>query len=271
MAFVPLSGQAVFDAQGNLIEDALLYVYDTGTTSKRNVFATSALDPTKALPNPIQISGGTLPVMFTGAGDYDLFFYDKTNALIRTVIGLPGDVVAASGATSSGLATGDYVASHQTGNRSGFVRANGGSIGSSASNGSERANDDCHALFVFLWTQDQSADQLTVSGGRSPAGAEADWQANKTISLPDLQNRVPLGVGDQGHAGSQASITGALAPAGTVLGALGGEAAHTLTEAEIGGTATGGPTGTTTNVVGGTVTPHNTLPPFSAVSWYLKL
>jgi hypothetical protein len=39
-----------------------------------------------------------------------------------------------------------------------------------------------------------------VSGGRSSAGAEADWSANKTIALPDDRGRLEIGVPDMGGA-----------------------------------------------------------------------
>ena len=54
---------------------------------------------------------------------------------------------------------------------SGWVRANGRTIGSVTSGGTERANADSEALFLYLWAADAS---LSVSGGRG-ANAADDW------------------------------------------------------------------------------------------------
>ena len=46
----------------------------------------------------------------------------------------------------------------------GWVRCNGRSLGSPSSGATERANTDCQALFLHLWTADAT---LAVSGGRA--------------------------------------------------------------------------------------------------------
>jgi len=58
-----------------------------------------------------------------------------------------------------------------TGVRSGFVRANGRTIGSATSGATERANADAQALFEYLWNTDAN---LAVSTGRG-ASSNADW------------------------------------------------------------------------------------------------
>jgi microcystin-dependent protein len=111
-----------------------------------------------------------------------------------------------------------------------WVRANGRTIGSAVSGGTERANDDTEDLFLHLWDKDAN---LAVSGGRG-ATAAADWAANKTIALPDFRGRVPLGLDDMGStaAGRLSGGTFAFGSA-TALGSYGGEAANTLATANL--------------------------------------
>jgi microcystin-dependent protein len=116
-----------------------------------------------------------------------------------------------------------------TGTLSGFVRANGRTIGSSTSGATERANADTQSLFEYLWGADSN---LTVSGGRG-ASANADWTANKTIALPDWAGRAIAGLDDMG-AGAKGRLTSSYFGAdATVLGATGGAESQTLTQAQM--------------------------------------
>lgn len=65
----------------------------------------------------------------------------------------------------------------------GWVRLNGGTIGSATSGASERANADTHDLFVLLWNEFDNSI-CPVVGGRGTS-AENDWAANKKLTLPD--------------------------------------------------------------------------------------
>lgn len=197
MAFVPISGQPAYD-QGYPVDGALLYAFDAGTTTPRNLYLTSAIDPEHVHTIPVQMVDGVWPVMFAGPGDYDLVIYGQDGEQIRRLEGLPGDPTVGSPVTTfdplAQVSTGDVVLAHRTGPRSGYVRANadGLTIGNGASVATERANDDCHALFVFLYNFDQS---LAVSGGRGSGGAEVDWSANKTIALPNESGRFNIPAG----------------------------------------------------------------------------
>ncbi len=79
----------------------------------------------------------------------------------------------------------------------GWVICQGGTIGDAGSGASARANVDTQDLFVHLY-DDFSNAQLAVSGGRG-ADAETDFDAGKTIELPDLRQRFPLGLGVTDH------------------------------------------------------------------------
>jgi hypothetical protein len=81
--------------------------------------------------------------------------------------------------------------------RSGWVRANARTIGSSSSGATERANADTETLFLFLWNN-FSDTRAPVSGGRGGSAA-ADWAANKTIGTIDMRGRAAFGGDDMGN------------------------------------------------------------------------
>lgn len=88
----------------------------------------------------------------------------------------------------------------------GWVRLRGGTIGSASSGASERAHADTHDLFVLLWNEfDNTA--APVIGGRG-ASAEADWTANKRITLFD----------DRGLFDRAFDDAATVNPAGTAIG-----------------------------------------------------
>lgn len=234
MAFVPLSLQTIFDG-GYAVLNARLYAYEAGTTTPRALYRTAALDPTQQHTTPVQADGnGRFPPMFAGVGSYDVRITDADGALVAEVSGLQGDPTPAGSGTTYDplrqLPTGFLGAIHSTGRRAGWVRANGRTIGSSASAGDERADNDCYALFLLLWADTHQ----TVAGGRGQT-AQDDWDAAKTITVPSYQGRFVMGAANMGNASEATGRLdgGLLATDGAVLGATGGEAAHKLVTAEL--------------------------------------
>jgi hypothetical protein len=142
-------------------------------------------------------------------------------------------VIGASSGTGTGsvvdattvLATGDLKVRYATGTLSGFVRANGRTIGSESSGATERANADCEELFIHLWTEDAN---LSVSTGRG-ATAAADWAANKTIALPDWRGRALAALDDMGNSAAGRLTSTYFGTSAIALGAAGGNEATTLT------------------------------------------
>jgi microcystin-dependent protein len=132
------------------------------------------------------------------------------------IVGMPPGVILPYGATTA---------------PAGWVRANGRTIGSASSGGTERANADTSALFTFLWTN-YGDSVCAVSSGRG-ASAAADYAANKTITLPDLRGRGLFGLDDMGN--SAAGRLGSVITSQTTNGASGGTETHTLTEAQLPG------------------------------------
>jgi hypothetical protein len=127
------------------------------------------------------------------------------------------------------LATGDLKVKYGTGTVTGFVRANGRTLGSATSGATEYANSAAQTLFEYLWTADAN---LSVSTGRG-ASANADWTANKTIALPDWRGRALAGLDDMGNSAASRLTATYFGTTATTLGAAGGAESRTLTAAQI--------------------------------------
>lgn len=112
---------------------------------------------------------------------------------------------------------------------SGWLKANGTTIGSAASGATNRANADTEALFSLLWVNfDNATLPIQTSGGVATtrgASAAADFAANKRLPVPDFRDYFPrvwkdnLSGGFSGNIGveqldSMQRITGTV---GTVL------------------------------------------------------
>lgn len=107
----------------------------------------------------------------------------------------------------------------------------GKTIGNASSGGTNRANDDTKMLFFKLWTSFTNTE-LPVSGGRG-GSALADWNANKTITIPDLRGRTSVGKDDMGGTTASRITLAGSGITGTTLGATGGAQTHTLSTAEL--------------------------------------
>lgn len=105
----------------------------------------------------------------------------------------------------------------------GWVMANGMSIGDATSGANGRSNADCEYLFTMLWEAFPN-DILAVSGGRG-ANAAADWAAHKSIVLPDLRGRVTVGRDEMGYSAA-GRVTGLDDP--DQIGSSGGVDKNTL-------------------------------------------
>lgn len=113
----------------------------------------------------------------------------------------------------------------------GWIFANGLTIGNASSGATGRANADTEDLFTLLWNTFANA-QLAVSGGRG-ASAAADYAANKTIALPDLRGRGLFGSDTMGTSAASRLTSGGSGVDGATLGATGGSQTHTLTTSEM--------------------------------------
>lgn len=101
-----------------------------------------------------------------------------------------------------------------------YLFLNGQTIGNGASAGTARANEDVRAYWLALYSSQADA-QAPVSGGRG-ASADIDFDAGKTIALPDKRGRVHAGTNTMGTATANRLTTAGSAVNGDVLGTTGG-------------------------------------------------
>lgn len=199
---------------------------------------------------------GTANILASGVGTSELADLGVTEgklaAAVTAKLHFTGQVV-------------DYIGTSTGSPPTGWVWANGQTIGNASSAGTARANADTEALFLLIYAGMADAE-APVSGGRG-ASAAADYAANKTITLPDMRGRASYGDGNMGGTSDIARITATLNFDGTVLGKAGGAATHTNTSAEMfqhTHTATHGHPGSTADA-------HTHLPPIggggSTLQW----
>jgi hypothetical protein len=229
---VNISLQQQFDSQGLPLGGGKLYTFQSGTSTPQTAYKDIAL--TLAHQNPVELdASGRVPQMFFADGTIKLRLTSRDGG---TVV-FEADFMPVLGASSSGVggssvdattvfATGDLKHRYQDGVISGWVRANGNTIGSATSGATERANADCQSLFQYLWTNDTS---LTVSTGRG-ASAAADWAANKTIALPDMRGRTLAGMDTMGSTNASRIHTIA---GSNILGQTGGNQLYSILKANL--------------------------------------
>ncbi len=108
----------------------------------------------------------------------------------------------------------------------GYVLGESGTIGSGASGGTARANEDTRRLYYLFWN-DWADTEAPVTGGRG-ASAQADFDADKTLTLPDLRGRmfINIGIGPE-------NIEGGNPGTERIIGTYGGTEEHVQLEAEL--------------------------------------
>ena len=103
---------------------------------------------------------------------------------------------AAAADLATAVSTGTVAAFALFSPPTGWLKANGTTVGNAAS-GATRANADTAALFAALW--DVAALAILTSGGSGStrgASAAADYAANKRLTLPDLRGEFLRGWAD---------------------------------------------------------------------------
>ncbi len=150
-------------------------------------------------------------------------------ALIAAALNSASGAAFLTAIGAGGFFTGDIKARYGTGALTGYVRLNGNTIGSATSGAGERANADTQTLFQYLWDTDPN---LVVGAGRGVSSI-ADWNANKSITLPDLRGRTIAGLDGMGF-----TLAGRLTSTYTtgtpdLLGSGAGAESQTLTAAQI--------------------------------------
>ncbi|EKS37755.1 hypothetical protein [Afipia clevelandensis] len=243
---ISLAGVQQFDVLGRLLGGAKVYWIQAGTTSTpQNAYYDAGL--VTPLANPLTLGADArIPFHYLADGQIKVRIVDS-DGVTRfeqdniLVIGPSSGEGGGGGVDPTTVfQTGDVLWMPIQGTRTGWVRANGRTMGSASSGATERANADTATLYAYLWNN-FSNTICPVSTGRG-ANASADFAANKTITLLDWRGYVPGGLDDMGNSAASRwanvpVVSGDTVTAGAVLG----EATHQIIKAELPADA---PTGT---------------------------
>lgn len=234
-----LSMQTVVDQNGKPIPGALVYFYQVGTVSTRqDSFQDSGLMMPWQWPLPTD-AYGRIPAFYLASGSVHVRITDPTGLQIfdvpsALVIGPSGGGGAGSAVDPTAIAsTGDMKFRATSETLTGWVRMNGQTIGNAVSGATGRANADAQNLFVYLWNNYPNTI-CPVSSGRGASGL-ADFNANKTIGLPDMRATGIVGMDGMGNAalGAFTAAVPFTIGNGTTAGSTGGEITHNLTTAQL--------------------------------------
>ncbi len=234
-------GMQFFDNSGKLLSGGTLFYFSAGTSTPQTVY----LDSGGVTPYSSGSVDGISYVQLNSAGrlenplylgpvsNYKELLTDYTGAISgpvggNTIAPWPEDNIPAAPTsdTTQQVITGTLRGYIGTVEPSGYVFASGRSVGNPSSSATGRANSDTQALFVLLWNSDLTNTYFVVAAGRG-SSALADFSANKTITLPDLRGRAPIGLDNMGGTDAgRLDWTNA-------IGYAGGEQYHTLTATEM--------------------------------------
>lgn len=220
----PLSLVQQFDSTGAPLANGQLTFFVAGTVgTKQNAFQDFGL--TVPLANPVTLDAtGRVPQHWLADGLIHIQLTDSQGLVyVDTTMQVLGPSTGGGGGGGSVdpttiLATGDLKVKYGVGPLSGFVRANALTIGNATSGATERANGDTQNLFIYLYGVDPN---LVVSGGRT-GNALTDYNANKTIALPDGRGRALAALDDMGNTPAGRLTATYFGTSAIVLGAAGG-------------------------------------------------
>lgn len=234
---ISLSLSQQFDSEGLPLSGGKLYFFAAGTTTPQTVYQDTSL--TIAHPNPITLgSDGRIPSFYAADGSIKIRLTDRNGVEIIAVDQIlvigpsSGTGTPPSVDSTTILATGDMKHRLGTGPLSGFVRANGRTIGSASSSGTELASSTAQALFEHIWANFSDTMCPVLPSGRG-ATALADWTANKTIGTPDFRGRALAGLDGMGNTGAARITNLTMVPDADTLGAVGGTQVQLLDRADL--------------------------------------
>lgn len=225
---------------GTPLSGGLLYFYIVGSVATpQNSYQDTGLtilnpwpltlDANGRVP-PFYLADGSVHVRLTDSGGVVQFDYPSMLVIGPSGGGGGGGSVDPTTIASTGdikfRATGEIL--------SGWVKANGQTIGSATSGATGRANADTQNLFVYLWTNCPDAHCPVLSG--RGGSALADFNANKQITLLDLRGRIPYGLDDMGASASGRLLSQNITGPGdttTTPNGVAGETNHTISQAQI--------------------------------------
>ncbi|MBX3583550.1 MAG: hypothetical protein KF810_16820 [Rhizobiaceae bacterium] len=222
------------DASNAPYTGAKAYFFDVGTTTPQITYTDAALSIPHDHPVVALANGWFPPVFLPDQSSHrlrildgdDNTLWDVDNISVPTTT--PPEIPDSETPTEQLFQTGDLKWAIRSSAPTGWVRANGRTIGSAASGASERANADCEDLYLLLWNN----TTLSVAGGRGGT-ANGDWAADKAINLPDLRGRVVIGPDSFGNSAAGRVTDANLGADSDTLLSAGGAETHTLIVAEL--------------------------------------
>lgn len=225
---------------GTPLASGLLYFYQVGTVATpQNSYQDTGL--TILNPWPLTLdANGRVPPFYLADGSVHVRLTDSSGVVqfdypSMLVIGPSGGGGGGGSVDPTTIASTGDIKFRATGETlSGWVKANGQTIGSATSGATGRANSDTQNLFVYLWTNCPDT-HCPVLGGRGASGL-ADFNANKQLTLLDLRGRIPYGLDDMGNTASGRLLAQNITGAGdtpTTPNGVAGETNHTISQAQI--------------------------------------
>lgn len=197
-----------YDENGRVATGALAYFYEAETSTPITVYTDTALTTAHAFP-VVANSRGVFPPIYIdyASGPYRAVIKSSAGIILNDAAYIPNEAPPSSGGGVSVtetqiFRTGFAMWVPQTGPIDGFVRMNGRTIGSASSGATEYAAAGAEDLFTWIWSKIGDT-YAPVSSGRGISAA-VDWAANKTIVVPSMQGRAPIGADDMG--GSAANV-----------------------------------------------------------------
>ena len=194
---IPLALAQQQDINGLPLAGCLLYFFVAGTVATpQNSYQDFGLTQTN--PNPLTCDQtGRIPMFWLANGLIHARLTDASgNVQVDTTMQVLGPSTGGGGGggtidPTTIAATGDIKVRLTSETLTGWVMANGQTIGNAASGATQRANADTQNLFVYLWTNCTNA-HCPVVGGRGST-ALADFNANKQIALLDMRDSIVVG------------------------------------------------------------------------------
>lgn len=230
---------------GTPLIGGLLYFYQIGTTATPQ---DSYQDTALTLRNPWPLvldSNGRVPVFYLASGSIHVRLTDAGGVVqfdLNTLVIGPSGGGGGGGGTvdpTTIASVGDIKFRASGDTLTGWVKANGLTIGSAVSGATGRANADTQSLFTYLWTicTNATANRHCPVIGGIGASAAADFAANKQLTVFDMRASIPVGLDDMGNSPAgrllSSNVTSGGGDGPTTPNATGGEANHTLLVGEI--------------------------------------
>lgn len=184
-------------------DGARAYFFQGGTTTPMTVYADSGESDAQPHPVVADANGRWPDVFIPYTISYDVQVLSRFGEQLTFSRQIPNPdpveqtiIVPPERQVQTGMIHCEFVNAP----KAGYSRLNGKTIGNGTTSGpnSERANADCVDLFRHMWNNISDPIAPVLPGGRG-SSADADFAANKTLTLPDCRGALFSGLDDMGN------------------------------------------------------------------------